>query len=146
MAGTIIAPTAATVPGPEPEMAAKNVQARIVVMPRPPYMRPTSILATSMICRVILPYSISEPATTKQGMASSVKILMPSNSELWMTERGSMLSPSSKAAEEAIMSDMKMGMPKSMVTASVMRAISIVDIRHPPQSGSAGAVCPVSSV
>ena len=29
-------PTAATVPGPEPEMAAKNVQARMVVMPRPP--------------------------------------------------------------------------------------------------------------
>ena len=36
MGGIIIAPTAATVPGDEPEMAAKKAQASTVMIPSPP--------------------------------------------------------------------------------------------------------------
>ena len=60
----------------------------IVVIPSPPYMRPTSILTTSMICPVTPPCSIKVPATTKQGIANSGKELSPSKSALWITVRG----------------------------------------------------------
>ena len=40
MAGTTIAPTAATVAGPEPLTAAKNMQTTTVTIARPPVMCP----------------------------------------------------------------------------------------------------------
>ena len=64
------------------------MQAMIVVIPSPPYMRPASILTISMICPVTPPCSIRVPATTKQGMARSGNELRPSKSALWMTVRG----------------------------------------------------------
>ena len=58
-------PMAATVPGPEPIMAAKNRQPRMVVMPRPPRIRPTNSEATSTIWRAMPPFSMSAPAKMK---------------------------------------------------------------------------------
>ena len=40
-------PMAATVAGPEPLMAAKNMQVRMVAMAMPPYMPPTTSSASS---------------------------------------------------------------------------------------------------
>ena len=47
MAGMLIMPMAATVAGPEPLMAAKNMQVRMVAMAMPPYMPPTTSSASS---------------------------------------------------------------------------------------------------
>lgn len=43
--GIIIAPTAATVPGEDPEIAAKKAQAKTVMIPNPPWIFPTRLAA-----------------------------------------------------------------------------------------------------
>ena len=72
MAGMSSAPTAATVPGPEPEMAAKNVQARMVTMASPPETLPTAAFIISTRSCVIPLRPMMAPASTKHGIAISV--------------------------------------------------------------------------
>lgn len=69
MVGTMIAPTAAVVAGPEPEMAPKNMQVMTVTMARPPVRWPTreSKNSTSRLDRP--PPSIRAPDRMKKGMA-----------------------------------------------------------------------------
>lgn len=133
MDGIRMVPTAATVPGPDPEMAAKKVQARMVVMPSPPCILPTICLTTSTICCVMLPYSMRVPATTKQGMASNGKRLSPSNRELWMTDMGR-TSPLKSVTAAAMARDMKMGTPSRKRTAMHRRASSSGLIGDSPHS------------
>ena len=73
MAGTMTAPMAATVAGPEPEMAPKNIQVMTVTTAKPPVMCPTA--AEPRLARRLLspPPSISPPARMKKGMAISGK-------------------------------------------------------------------------
>jgi len=74
MAGIMIAPSAATVAGPEPEIAAKKQQVTTPTMARPPLMCPTQTLA-NLIRRLDTPAcSITTPARTKKGIASKANL------------------------------------------------------------------------
>ncbi len=62
-------PMAATVAGPEPLMAAKNMEAMMVTRARPPVKEPTRAEATRIRRREMPPFSMSAPATMKKGTA-----------------------------------------------------------------------------
>ena len=66
MAGMVSMPMAATVAGPEPLMAAKNMQVRMVAMAMPPYMPPTISSASSKSCLLMPPTPIMIPAAMKK--------------------------------------------------------------------------------
>ena len=68
---------AATVAGPEPEMAAKNMHATTVTSARPPYLRPRKASAMLSRRREIPPVAISSPASTKKGTAIREKESAP---------------------------------------------------------------------
>lgn len=63
--------------GPEPEIAAKNMQAIVVTSARPPVTWPTSLLKRLSRRREMPPYIMKLPATTKNGIARSVKESRP---------------------------------------------------------------------
>ena len=70
-AGMIMPPTAAMSASLEPETPEKNAVAVMVINPRPPRKRP-NIRSSSSISRDDMPLdSISSPANTKNGIASS---------------------------------------------------------------------------
>ena len=71
IAGIISVPIAATVAGPEPDIAAKNMQARIVTHAKPPVTCPINADAKSTRRCERPPYSIKYPASTKNGTATS---------------------------------------------------------------------------
>ena len=73
MAGSMIPPMAAAVAGPEPEIAAKNMEATIAAMPRPPGVSPVRMLAISTSRRAMPVFSISVPTSMKNGIAISGK-------------------------------------------------------------------------
>ena len=73
----MIEPIAATVPGPEPEMAAKNMHDRIVTIPRLPGTCPNMRRKMRMMSWVSPPFSMMLPARIKAGMASSAKLSTP---------------------------------------------------------------------
>ncbi|MPM59724.1 hypothetical protein SDC9_106570 [bioreactor metagenome] len=70
-------PMAVTVAGPEPEIAAKNMQPMMVAIPSPPVNFPTAASAMLTIRRAIPPKAIRFPASIKKGMAISVKESRP---------------------------------------------------------------------
>jgi hypothetical protein len=69
IAGIIIPPIAATVAGLDPDIAPKNAEAIIVIIPRPPIVLPTQALANLIKRPEIPPLSISPPANIKKGIA-----------------------------------------------------------------------------
>ena len=62
---------AAAVAGPEPDMAAKNMDATMAAIPNPPGMVPVSISATSTSFFAMPPLSIRLPTSIKNGIAIS---------------------------------------------------------------------------
>ena len=66
---SMMVPTAATVAGPEPDTAAKNMQTKTVTMAKPPVMRPKNTLQTSRIRRDTPPAPIKSPAKMNKGIA-----------------------------------------------------------------------------
>ena len=77
ISGIMKEPIAETVAGPEPEIAAKNMQAIVVTSARPPVTWPTSLLKRLSRRREMPPYIMKLPATTKNGIARSVKESRP---------------------------------------------------------------------
>ena len=84
IAGIMMEPMATTVAGAEPEIAAKNMQAMIAMIPRPPWMWPTKAVAKSIRRLEMPPRSINAPATIKSGMASRGNESQPENIR-WLT-------------------------------------------------------------
>src|SRR5690606_25258333 len=70
IAGIIKPPIAATVAGPDPEIAAKNIQATIVTMLNPPVIQPTNAEANASSLFDTPPLPIRIPASIKNGIAS----------------------------------------------------------------------------
>ena len=64
-------PTAITVTGEEPEIAAKITQANTLASPRPPDSRPITARATPTSRSAMVPCVMMLPASTKNGIASS---------------------------------------------------------------------------
>ena len=74
MAGIRIEPRAATVAGPEPEMAAKKQDTMTTTAIRPLFVWPT-LTSAKRISRLDMPaYSMMEPARMKNGMASRANL------------------------------------------------------------------------
>ena len=71
MVGTTMEPTAATVAGPEPDTAAKNMHTMTVTMARPPVILPKNTLQTFNILLDTPPALISSPARINSGIAIS---------------------------------------------------------------------------
>ena len=69
MVGITIVPTAATVAGPEPETAAKNIQTSTVTIAKPPVTLPKNILQTFKILVDTPPALIKSPARINIGIA-----------------------------------------------------------------------------
>ena len=89
MVGTTMLPTAATVAGPEPETAAKNIQTTTVTMAKPPVTRPRNTLQTFRIRLDTPPAAISSPARMNRGIAISGKESLPLIS--WLTMKLSVI-------------------------------------------------------
>ena len=76
MAGMVSAPMAATVAGPEPLRAPKNMQVTMAIKPMPPY-RPPTISSASLSSRCERPPApMNTPAAMKNGMAMMGKLSM----------------------------------------------------------------------
>ena len=77
MAGIRTIPRAATVAGPEPEIAPKKQATITHTMAIPPFLWPTHV-STKRISRLEIPaFAMIFPDRTKNGMASSRNLLMP---------------------------------------------------------------------
>ena len=77
MAGISTAPRAATVAGPEPEMAPKKQATITHTMAIPPFLCPTQV-STNLISRLEIPaFAMMFPDSTKNGIARSRNLLIP---------------------------------------------------------------------
>ena len=76
----MIEPMATTVAGPEPEIAAKKIQARTPEIPSPPGIQPTSELMKAISRLAMAPLVMMVPARTKNGIASRIKLSSELNS------------------------------------------------------------------
>ena len=124
-------PMAATVPGPEPIMEAKNMQPRMVTMPSPPRMCPTSMEATSTIWAAMPPRSMSAPAKTKPTTASRGNMSETLIRSIMTSESG--MSLRSSTVMDAMPRETKMGVPMTSRTASALQMRTSSDIRIPPR-------------
>ena len=77
ISGTITVPMEAVSATGDPEIAPKNVEARMLTSDRPPRTKPTSTEAKATSRREMPPSAISAPASTKNGIASSENLLTP---------------------------------------------------------------------
>ena len=86
MAGIRIMPRAATVAGPEPEMAPKNMATTTQTMAMPPRTWPMQ-LSIKWTRRLEMPDSaMTFPESTKNGMARSRNFAMPENRLVGITD------------------------------------------------------------
>ena len=77
IAGIRTAPSAATVAGPEPEIAPKKQATITHTMAIPPFLCPTQV-STKLISRLEIPaFAIMFPDRTKNGIARSRNLLIP---------------------------------------------------------------------
>ena len=77
MAGISTAPRAATVAGPEPEIAPKKQATITHTMAIPPFLCPTQV-STNLISRLEIPaFAMMFPDSTKNGIARSRNLLIP---------------------------------------------------------------------
>src|SRR5699024_8081966 len=74
IAGIIKEPIAATVAGPDPDIAAKNILASTVTIASPPVIKPISTLARFNSLFEIPPVLINTPARRKKGIAINGKL------------------------------------------------------------------------
>ena len=79
ISGIMIVPTAAAVAALDPDIAAKNAQVMIATMASPPEMCPNRLLHKFTNLFEIPPELIRFPASTKNGIASNVKLPLPEN-------------------------------------------------------------------
>ena len=79
MAGIRIAPSAATVAGPEPDTAPQNRETITVAIAKPPGTSPTTSSTNRIILREMPARSITSPASTKKGTANNVNLEIPEN-------------------------------------------------------------------
>ena len=75
--GIMMPPMQATVAGPEPDMAAKNMLAIIVTIASPPGLSFTRLIQKLISLWDIPPSIINSPERMKNGIARRVKLLVP---------------------------------------------------------------------
>ena len=84
----------------EPEIAPKNVEARMFTSDSPPRRKPTNTPAKATSRRAMPPSAMMAPASTKKGMASSENLLTPL--AIWIITASSGSSIHSAPISEAI--------------------------------------------
>ena len=134
MEGTINEPIADTVAGPEPEMAAKNIQAKTVTIAKPPVIKPTKLSAKFTSRREIPPLHIRDPARIKKGIARSGKESSPVTDFCASIIKG-MSDVSHMAMPVASPRVMPMGILMAMVIIRMVKSIT-ASIEQPPYAFS----------
>ena len=115
-------PSAATVAGPEPEIAAKNMLATTPTVAKPPVDEPQTLLAI-LINRPDIPlFSINIPARIKNGIASRVNESLAANIICGMFSIGTRV-PNHMATKEATPSEKEIGTPSSSSIVNVAKII-----------------------
>ena len=99
MAGIRIMPRAATVAGPEPEMAPKKQATMTATMAIPPRRWPTQSSAKATRRLEMPALAMMLPESTKNGMASSRNLAMPPYTLVGTTVRGEPLYSRAKMAD-----------------------------------------------
>ena len=137
MAGMMTGPVAATSATAEPEISAKNMDCTMFTCARPPRMNPTSATARSISRCVIDDEFMIAPARMNIGIASSGKLVAPSNMtsarfgsmwEPWVSQIApTAITPSATAIGTLIIT--------SAASATIMRGMAAVTAR-PPCAGS----------
>ena len=120
-------PIAETVAGPEPEIAAKNMQETTVTIASPPTMKLTRLSAKLTSLFEIPPYPMRDPASMKNGMARSGKESRPVK-QVWaiMVSGMGLVSASVMAVESPREIPMGTLSARKRVNRPSRRAISIV--------------------
>ena len=136
MAGNMIEPIATTVAGLEPEMVAKNAQARIAAIASPPRIQPTSASAKRMM-RAAMPPSVSRvPDRTKNGTAMIAKLSSPVNRrcETMSTVSSAKEENSTRNVSTVIPSAIEIGVPVNRSNNRIS-SMSVAFMRAPPPRG-----------
>ena len=120
MAGISTAPRAATVAGPEPEMAPNRAEASTVTEPSAPRTRPSRTFATAMSFWV-MPRAIRLPARMKNGILSREDEFKPRNVFCAMVSSGKPPNHMASMVPAAMAS--KMGRPRK---ANTIRTINTI--------------------
>ena len=123
-------PMAATVAGPEPEIAAKSMQVRTATMARPPVKWPIRELQKLMSRREMPPPSIRLPATMNRGMAIRGKESTEVNIRWAMTSMG-MVSLAARAMKQEDARTTQMGKPMMAVTTKVINRYGAIMLSPP---------------
>ena len=119
ISGIMMPPMAATVAGPEPEMAAKSMQVRMATMASPPVKLPRSELQKLISRREMPPPSMRLPATMNSGMASRGKESTEVNIR-WATTSMGVEEAALMATKQEEASTTQMGKPARAVTRNVI--------------------------
>ena len=117
---------AATVAGPEPEMAANSMQVSTATMARPPVKPPSRELQKLIRRREMPPPSIRLPATMNRGMASSGKESTEVNIRWAITSIGVAEPPKKMPAKQDSTSTIQMGKPIIAVMAKVINNAAVI--------------------
>ncbi len=123
IAGSKIEPIATTVAGLEPDTAANRAQASTPASPRPPYQWPTMLEAKLIMRRATPPWVKKLPARMKNGIAMISNFSMPVNSLSATDSSGTLVKPNKKV-RTVRPSEIEIGMPVSISTASKMKMMA----------------------
>src|SRR5690625_661776 len=129
--GIIIDPIAATVAGPEPDIAAKNMLAKTVTIANPPTKYPTNTSANLSKRSDTPPSFIKTPVKINNGIAKREK--ESSEVKAWVT-----IEPSGRSVATTIVNnadkpkDIAIGTPSNIATKKLMNKTAMV-ILPPPR-------------
>ena len=136
MAGTTITPSAATVAGPEPEIAAKKQETMTHTMASPPLIWPTQASASLISFSDIPAFSIIFPAKMKKGIASNTNLLVDADTimgRLLITVSSGLPAPwAIMATTLEVPRHTAMGAPMRSSTAKLIKRIAATTICLPP--------------
>lgn len=145
MPGIITSPSAATVAGPEPEMAAKKHETMTHTMARPPLVWPTQASASRMSFLEICAFSMMLPARMKNGMASKTNLLVAAANScgrpLMIVTIGRPAPCTSIAATLETPRQMAIGAPRIRSSAKRMKRTEAVIKAVPPFVQTLPALC-----
>src|SRR5699024_4725536 len=132
--GIIKEPIAATVAGPEPEIAAKNILANTVTIAKPPAIKPINTVAKFKSLFEIPPWLIKTPDKIKKGIAIKGK-LSSDEKAFWIITLGEELVAKTIVTKEATPKDKAIGTPINMRRNIVPKSKAIVILSPPFHKG-----------
>lgn len=126
IAGISIAPRAATVAGPDPEIAAKNTEVITATIAKPLFLCPTNFSAKLINLSDMPAFSMTFPASIKKGIANSVNL--PIDAWICIGNMDKGMPPANIAAKLDSPKDIAIGTFKNNNMIKVPNNINDIDI------------------